>query len=494
MAAISHLPPSDRAALPAESDATAVEKANGPRDSIQASSLSNSMLWVVIARGWSVAASAALAFLLPKLFSDQVCGEALLIINLIGLTAMLASFGLPEAMIRLVAERIAHDRQSSIRPLVARCTQLLLCTILIVTSAVMTYFWFVGFRVFQLPGSLLLAIAVGTAIVALSWQMVVAAILRGLHEVKWANLLSGGQSGGPIAVTCFLAMVALAAWQLPAVTSTFTAQLLMHSIFFTAALSSWRLWKSLPAADTSDLIATNALEHVPSFFGLAVDALPIALSQLAAFCTLSADLWIAGKFLLIDEVAYYGSAKRLVLLLGIPEQLAMLTIIANIPDLHSRGKLLELQQLIRKVTTLAAIPALIACAVLLLFPEQILSIAFRPQYKAAAGALMILSLGQVTANYLGPCGYVLLMTGRRWTVLLITFVCGCSAIIAGALGAAYGGLWGLAIAAACCTAAQIILEWLAVRYFVGIWCHASPVMLATQSPAHSPNSSQDSPQ
>ncbi|WP_425615382.1 lipopolysaccharide biosynthesis protein [Anatilimnocola sp. NA78] len=481
MAAISQLPSSDLAAMPAQGDGAATPINN----------LSSSALWVVIARGWSVAASAALAFILPKLFTDQVCGEALLIINLIGLTAMFASFGLPETMIRLVAERYAHGRNASIRPLVARCAQLLICTTFSITGVVMLYFWWDGFRSFQLPGSALLAITIAAAIVALAWQMVATAILRGLHEVKWANLLSGGQSGGPIAVTCFLVLLGFSAWRLELVTSTLAAQLLTHSIIFTAALTSWRLWKAMPSAETSDLISASSLEHVPSFLALAADALPIALSQVAAFCTLSADLWIAGKFLAIDEVAYYGSAKRLVLLLGIPEQLAMLTIIANIPDLHSRGKLLELQHLIRKVTTLAAIPAVVACLVLLLFPEQILTVAFRPQYKVAAAALMILALGQVTANYLGPCGYVLLMTGRRWTVLVITAVCGSSAIILGALGAYYGGMLGLAVAAAGCTAAQIVLEWLAVRYYVGIWCHASPATLTAAAPASAPSASQE---
>lgn len=442
-----------------------------------AGALSKSALWVVIARGWNVAASAALSFLLPRWFGANVvaCGEVLLILSLIGIAAMVGSFGLPETMIRRVAASLAQGHAASVRLLIQRCGQLLLCTSLAAALGAAIYFWLDGFQRFHLPPSPLLAVVVAVGIISLAWQMVGAAVLRGLHEVKWANLLSGGQSGGPIAVTIFLAALAVMFLTIPtaAVTSTRVGQLLVGAIVLTTGLTLWRMWKVLPAA----AFAGSLPEHVPSFGELAFDALPIALSQLAAFCTLAADLWLVGKFFGADDVAFYGSAKRLVLLLGIPEQLAMLTIIAVIPSLYARGQLVELQRVIRQATSLAAIPAIVAAVALIVLPQQVLGLAFGPQYKTAAGVLVILTLGQLTANLLGPCGYVLLMTGRRWTVLCITLVCGLSAIVIGALAAQFGGLTGLAIAASVCTAAQITLEWLAARYFVGVWCHASPFLI-----------------
>ena len=441
----------------------------------QAGALSQSALWVVIARGWNVAASAALSFLLPRWFGDNVaaCGEVILILSLVGIAAMIGSFGLPETMIRHVAANLANGNAAAIRLLVQRCGFLLVMTSLATAIGTAAYFWLDGFQRFHLPGSALLAMVVGTAIIALSWQMVGAAVLRGLHEVKWANLLSGGQSGGPIAVTLFLAGLAVMFLSLPTagVTSTRAAQLLSGAIVATTALTLWHMRRALP-------VARGAIEsNVPGVGELAFDALPIALSQIAAFCTLSADLWLVDAFFGTDDVAIYGSAKRLVLLLGIPEQLAMLTIIAVIPSLYARGQLAELQRVIRQATSLAAVPAIVAAVALIVLPQQVLGLAFGPQYKAAASVLVILTLGQLTANCLGPCGYALLMTGRRWTVLCITLGCGVSAIVIGALGAHFGGLLGLAIAAAVCTATQITLEWLAARYFIGVWCHASPLLI-----------------
>jgi O-antigen/teichoic acid export membrane protein len=444
--------------------------------------LSKSALWVVIARAWSVIATALLGILLPRWFGVNVagCGEVLLLINLVGFAGMVASFGLPETMIRLVAERLARGQEHSLRPLLQRCWQLLALTSLVVAGATALFFWLIGFRLFNLPGSLLLAVVVAAAILALSWQMVGAAIIRGFHEVRWANLLSGGQSGGPIAVTMFLIALAGLFLSLPhaAVTSTVVAQLLMGAILVTAVITFWRLSVVMHVQSVE-----TVTDGVPSVAELFLDAFPLAMSQITAFCTLSADLWLTSSLLGTEEVAYYGNAKRLVLFLGIPEQLAMLTIIAIIPDLYARGKMLDLQRMIRQATTLAAIPAVLAAAALVLLPKTILGIAFGPQYQVAAGVLVILALGQVVANLLGPCGYVLLMTGRRWTVLLITFVCGVNAIVCGAIGARYGGMMGLAIAAAFSTAAQITLEWLAVRYYLGIWCHASPAALLAGRPA-----------
>jgi O-antigen/teichoic acid export membrane protein len=439
--------------------------------------LSRSALWVVIARGWSVAASATLSFMLPRWFgaNREACGEVILLLSLVGIAAMLGSFGLPETMIRITAVKFGLQQWNSLRMVVLRSGQLLFWTTTITASLVAGYFWLHGFTWFHLPSSTLLAVVVGVTVLTLSWQMVAAGVLRGLQEVKWANLLSGGQSGGPIAVTAFLLMLAAAFLTLPhaAITSTLVAQLLMVAVTATCGLTFWRLWQALPALES----LPELTESVPTVGGLALDALPIALSQVAAFCTLSADLWLVDKFFGTDDVALYGSAKRLVLLLGVPEQLAMLTIIGIIPSLFAKNQIVELQRVIRQAVSLAAIPAIVAAVALIVLPEQVLRLAFGAEYKGAAAVLVILTLGQLTANCLGPCGYVLLMTGRRWTVLAITLLCGVSAIVIGALAAYFGGLLGLAIASAFCTAAQITLEWLATRYFVGVWCHASPFLI-----------------
>ncbi len=468
----------EESSAPLESG-SATDSANG---------LSRSALWVVVARGWSVAASAMLSFMLPRWFgaNKDACGEVILLLSLVGIASMLGSFGLPETMIRLTAMKFGLQQWNSLRMVVLRSGQLLIWTTPITAIAVAGYFWLHGFAWFHLPRSALLAVVLGVTIVALSWQMVAAGVLRGLQEVKWANLLSGGQSGGPIAVTAFLVMLAAAFLTLPhaEVTSTLVAQLLMIAVAATCGLTFWRLWQTLPAFENLPELA----ESVPTVGGLALDALPIALSQLAAFCTISADIWLVDKFFGTDDVALYGSAKRLVLLLGIPEQLAMLTIIGIIPSLFAKHQIAKLQRVIRQATSLAAIPAIMAAVALIVLPEQVLRLAFGPEYKGAAAVLVILTLGQLTANCLGPCGYVLLMTGRRWTVLGITLLCGVSAIVIGAIAAYFGGLLGLALASAFCTAAQITLEWLAARYFVGVWCHASPFLIqaAVQSAETTP--------
>lgn len=468
-----------------------------PAAPVARANVARSAIWVVIARGWSVFAAAALGILLRRWFGENVtaCGEAVLLLSLVGIAAMIASFGLPETMIRLVASRLARGESGAVRLLFRRCSLLLLGTSSVTAVVTATYYYLHGFSWFHLPGSGLLAVVVGAAIVALAWQMVDAAMLRGLHDVKWANLLSGGQSGGPIAVTILLGLLAIAFWRIPAasVTSTLVAQLLLAALVCTTGVTCWRLWRILPAAaDPAAADLNAASDSIPTVLELAFDALPIALSQVAAFCTLSADLWLTGSFLGTDDVAYYGSAKQLVLLLGVPEQLAMLTIIAIIPDLYARGKIAELQRVVRQAVTLAALPAVVAAVFLICAPQFVLSLVYGNSYTIGARVLVILTLGQLTVNYLGPSGYVLLMTGRRWTVLGITLTCGIAAIVLGAVGAYFGGMQGLAIAAASCTAAQIILEWIAARWLVGIWCHASPTSLGRHL-IRPPRASDDAP-
>src|SRR5262245_39401615 len=125
-----------------KSDTVKTSSAEAEIEPAQAGALSQSAMWVVIARGWNVAASAALSFLLPRWFGDNVaaCGEVLLILSLVGFAAMIGSFGLPETMIRHVAANLANGNATAIRLLVQRCGWLLLMTSLTAAVGTAAYF------------------------------------------------------------------------------------------------------------------------------------------------------------------------------------------------------------------------------------------------------------------------------------------------------------------------------------------------------------------
>ena len=126
--------------------------------------------------------------------------------------------------------------------------------------------------------------------------------------------------------------------------------------------------------------------------------------QLLTFKTTQADLWIAGLWCPHDQLALYGAARRLVLLVALPLQMMNLTVMASIAELFGQRRLGDLEHLLRSSALYAALPACVFIAGLIVWGGPLLELLFGPFFRQAATALSILGIGQLFLVGVGSCG------------------------------------------------------------------------------------------
>jgi O-antigen/teichoic acid export membrane protein len=198
-------------------------------------------------------------------------------------------------------------------------------------------------------------------------------------------------------------------------------------------------------------------------------AFPLVLTQALSYVTGQADVWIAGATIEHADLALYGAARRLMLLIGMPMQLVNLTVVASIAELRAQGRLPELQKILRSAATMAAVPAVLVWLPLAVFPEQILALLFGEFYGQSATILRILCIGQVIFVFVGAAELTLMMSGNQRSALAVNCITSVLLLCCGMFLTQRFGAVGLAIAWSTVVSLQCILFSLMARKMIRVW-------------------------
>ncbi|MDA0591519.1 MAG: hypothetical protein O3C17_26380 [Planctomycetota bacterium] len=198
-------------------------------------------------------------------------------------------------------------------------------------------------------------------------------------------------------------------------------------------------------------------------------ALPMSFLAIVEFGCANMDVWAGGLMLSEESLGLFSAARRLVQLVGLPLMLTNLAIQSSIAECGATAGRDRLERIARNSAAIASPPALIAIAVLLLFPVPILDIAFGSGFAAAAPLVQVLCFGQLVAVFTGPCGYVLMLTGRHVAALVTTV-----AVVAGFGGVVLIsdfqlGMFELAVLAATMLTIRNLLFLGVARWKCGVW-------------------------
>lgn len=427
----------------------------------------------VLGIGVNVLTSAFLA----RLLSPADFGEFLVLLNLLAFAASLAMLGLGSAVVRFVAEKLGRGDADRARHATALIWRTAAVSMIVVGGGTFLALWLGGAERLHLESTTGFCLLAALAAVLLAGQQLGAESLRGYHELRFTSFLSGGQSGGPLAGALFLALVFLAAkWtspSLPMAVGCLVAGLGV-SVPLTLVLLLGTARRSALAAQPA--LSQDGSGHNTSSLSLGKllsVSLPMLALQLLAFATLWADLWIAGAWCSRDELAWYAAARRLMVLVGLPLQVVMLTVLSSIADLYARGQKKELEQMLRGAAGLAAIPAGLAAIAMIAAPGTLLCLYYGSFYRSAAIPLAILGCGQLVVLCCGLGGYTLLMTGRHYAALFVNLATATLVLVASPLAAWKFGIVGLSAVAATAAAIQAGTEWFLAHRLLGIWTHAS---------------------
>jgi O-antigen/teichoic acid export membrane protein len=199
-------------------------------------------------------------------------------------------------------------------------------------------------------------------------------------------------------------------------------------------------------------------------------AWPLMVTNLAILLLGSGvDVLVLNAFRPEATVGLYGASARLVVFVATPFAVFSGVIPPIIAELHTKGKMRQLERALRAGATLAGLPAFVMLLIFVLFGPWVLTTVYGPQYAEGASILAILSVGRLVAVWAGSAGVTLMMTGNQKAMMTVTLMSGVVSVAAGIVGAYYYGAVGVACAT---TAAQILqnsIQLTLVRRRLGIW-------------------------
>ena len=420
--------------------------------------------WAFIAQILSIISGVASQIFLARLLSPDVLGVYFLTQSLVLVLANVGSFGLNRPIARYVSADVGSGRVGAARRTVLSAAGIASLSgfgvILVFLAGAGSW---IAYSVFDTP-----LMAVGPYLVALWIATRIAltigsAVLQGLHRVGLAALFNGALSGTLLAVSCGAMLAMGISVEYRGVIAISAGATLVSALFCIALV-----WIPFSKVRSTGPLRTRSLVS---------SALPIFGAGIVQIITLQADLWIVGVQLDASDVALYGAAKRLTVLVGFSLMVLAAVIPPLVSDLYSKGDRQRLQRLVRAATTVASIPAAAVFVLFMLSGSMILELAYGESYVGAATVLKILSAERVIYILMGSGPLILAMTGHEKMVFRITVVSAPISLLTIWVGSRIAGLLGVSLGFAISSVATGMWYWLGTHRRTGIWSHANPLAI-----------------
>lgn len=217
--------------------------------------------------------------------------------------------------------------------------------------------------------------------------------------------------------------------------------LIIHILLVCAAAAF--LWQMTRSASRSPSPGANATRTKSTRMWIRV-SVPLGLAGLMSFVLARGEIVVLGLFLDAEEVARYSVALRIsnLMVFGLAAANAIGGPVFS--ELFHRREREQLQAAVSSSAFVALIISLPVVLVVLLVPEQVLSL-FGTEYRSARWILIILMVGNLVNVLAGPVGPLLSVAGEQRfllkvvtiTALLKILILVPAAIVFGALGAAW---------------------------------------------------------
>jgi O-antigen/teichoic acid export membrane protein len=408
--------------------------------------LASGASWAFGIRMLTMLLGLATSALLARLLSPEALGVYFLLFTLVTVAVVFSQLGLNQSIVRLISEPLGSEGEGRVRPAL-RLVFVWAGLGALLTAALVRFGggrWF-ALEVFEAP---LMAGSLGFAaawIIILTFQRLIAEAFRGFHDIRLASVF-GGFVTALLSVALFLGLLlrGKGASLDQVLLLTIVASMASCSLAATLLLGKVRRLRSTPAAISQREIWELSW---PMFLG---NVLNVLLQR--------ADLWLLGMFQPAEQVAVYGAAARLILLVSLPATIAGAVVPPMIAQLFAQQRTRELQKVMRATATVSALPALLVCAVFVVLGEPLLHLVYGDYYRAGAPVLAILAAGQMVSAWAGGCGPLMLMTGHQKPLLVINVACMLVAVAGSLLLVRPLGAVGVATAFAASVALQNIVS------------------------------------
>ncbi len=415
-------------------------------------------LWVLLGKGLAIASGLIVNASLTRILSVEAYATYLLGFSLvlIGMTA--GHLGMQQAVVRLVAEAIGKGSPGRARG--AAASSFRLGGLGVLFMALLAWLGPGAFVARNLLDSEPLAANMGLValwMTALGLLVLTGETFRGLQDMRLASMFTGVATG-------ILTAVTFGGIWLFRGEATLEIALKVSIVATVIALVAARVMIS------RSLAALGPREEVRSSEILSV-AVPMWVTTLTMYALQQSDLLILAAMNSKQEVALYGAAFRMVMLVIMPLFLVNMIVPPVIAEMYPTGQTRRLERLLRTAATWAGFPALGILLVFVLAGPMLMGLIYGETYRDGATVLAILSVGKLVAVAAGSCGMTLNMTGHHRALMMITIICSVLTVTTAILVARPFGGVGVATAVSAGESLQNLLMWLAARYHTGMWTH-----------------------
>ena len=425
--------------------------------------IQSNILWAGTGRLLSVALLLALHAGLARFLSAADYGRYILLESVTLVLSLVIMAGLPSVSLRLLRTQLLSGNGAGAADIVRVSLGIMVGTSVLTTLAVSAFAFLAGDR--ALSGNLwtwLPWILGWTTFIA--WLRMVSELARG-YEMLGFSYLVGGQSGGfGVNGILLFAVVATGVLNGLSLRGMLTVQIVVQCLCAVAALIM-----IFRVASQNSLPAFAAVAGQPRVRPILQSSFPLLIQHLVAFGLPEADTMMLGAYSTGEDVALYGSAKKLVFLAGLPLLLVSHAIKPFITEFHARSDADRLTTLVRGTTTFAAIPSILVVLALLIAPDFILQICFGDAFGSAATSLRVLCVGAIAFILTGTCSLVLTMTGHERTGMWLSLTVGVVYLLVTPLLISGFGINGAAIAAAGLQCSANLGSMLLVYHHERVW-------------------------
>lgn len=423
--------------------------------------VSTGMAWALAGRAVFTVSGIVLAGLATRLLSTSDAGTFFLALSIGTSAAAIGELGLNRAAVRLVAEALAKGQPGRARAAIRHVWRLGLTAAALVALVVVSPAgsWFASnvFDTSRLDDVLFLVS--GFIILRVLGQLR-AEIFRGFKDIRLASLFAGVDAN--VVAVILLGLLFLLAPA--AATLTIVLGMVVAAWIPGIALGYWLLRRRMRTLVGPGNVSGRTVFSI---------AWPMLVVGIGSLLLAHADLWIVGSTQPAEDTAVYGAVLRLVGLISVPIVIVNGAVPPFIAELYTKGHLRQMEQMLRVSSALAFIPTALVFVVFLLFGGGVLEFLFGADYARGWMVLILLSVGGAVNVWVGSNAYLLHMTGRERTAMIVTTLSALG-MIGGAVVAAGPldlGIRGVAGVAATGIVVRNVALWLIARRLVGVWTH-----------------------
>jgi O-antigen/teichoic acid export membrane protein len=412
---------------------------------------------------FSVFLASALA---TRVLSQNDAGVYFLATTIVTTAAIIAHFGLPRTVVRLVAEALARDQPGVAKGSIHKVNRLNLAGGALV-FAILAFGGgsLLAHHVFHKAstGLELVMVMVAAWSAAEGIRFTASEAFRGLHDIRLASVLGDACRSVLMALGFVVVAIAIGAHHKASLRVAVGVSLAASALTMVLAVGflgarTRRIRVRARSVSTAMVIAI---------------ALPLTLTDLTGMIVAQGDTFVVGAFRSNPDVAVYASAGRIVTLLSLPLFVMNGVVAPLIAELWTQGKKKQLETMLRGATSLASIPCLLGLLVFVLAGSRIMTIAYGKHYGRGGHVLAILAVGVFFGVAAGSCNFALIMTGHHRLVAIAAGITLVATIGGEIIGAHLDGMTGIAIASSGSTVLQNVLLTGMAKKRLGIWTQAT---------------------